>query len=398
MPLLDEDRLFPIEPSARAIARELYAEVRDLPIVSPHGHTDPRWYAEDAAFPDPAQLFVIPDHYVFRMLHSQGVPLADLGVPRADGGPTETDGRAIWRRLAENYHLLRGTPSRLWLDHTFETLFGLDRRLSAETADHYYDHIADCLARPEFRPRALFDRFGIEVIATTESPLDDLRWHAMVRDSGWGGRVVTAYRPDAVVDPEFPGFAANVARLAEITGRDTGDLGRLPRRAPRPPRLLQGARRHLERPRPPDRPHREPRADRGRGAVRPRARRPGLARGSRRLPRPDADRDGADEPRRRPRAADPPGLVPQPLGRGHARLRPRQGLRHPDAHRLRPGAEAAARRGRPAQRPDDHPLHPRRSRPTPASSPRSPASIRRSGSARPGGSSTAPRACAASAS
>ena len=223
MPLLDEDRLFPIEPSARAIARELYAEVRDLPIVSPHGHTDPRWYAENAAFPDPAQLFVTPDHYVFRMLHSQGVPLADLGVPRADGGPTETDGRAIWRRLAENYHLLRGTPSRLWLDHTFETLFGLDRRLSASTADHYYDHIADCLARPEFRPRALFDRFGIEVIATTESPLDDLRWHAMVRDSGWGGRVVTAYRPDAVVDPEFPGFAANVARLAEITGRDTGD-------------------------------------------------------------------------------------------------------------------------------------------------------------------------------
>ncbi len=223
MPLLDEDRLFPIEPSARAIARELYAEVRDLPIVSPHGHTDPRWYAENAAFPDPAQLFVTPDHYVFRMLHSQGVPLADLGVPRADGGPTETDGRAIWRRLAENYHLLRGTPSRLWLDHTFETLFGLDRRLSASTADHYYDHIADCLARPEFRPRALFDRFGIEVIATTESPLDDLRWHAMVRDSGWNGRVITAYRPDAVVDPEFPGFAANVARLAEITGRDTGD-------------------------------------------------------------------------------------------------------------------------------------------------------------------------------
>ena len=137
MPLLDQDRLFPIEPSARAIARELYAEVRDLPIVSPHGHTDPRWYAEDAPFPDPAQLFVVPDHYVFRMLHSQGVPLADLGVPRADGGPTETDGRAIWRRFAENYHLLRGTPSRIWLDHTFETVFGLDRRLSAATADHY---------------------------------------------------------------------------------------------------------------------------------------------------------------------------------------------------------------------------------------------------------------------
>jgi glucuronate isomerase len=221
MALLDEDRLFPIEPAARAIARELYESIRDLPIVSPHGHTDPRWYAEDAPFPDPAQLFVTPDHYVFRMLHSQGVALADLGVPRADGGPIETDGRTIWRRLAQNYHLLRGTPSRLWLDHTFQTVFGLDRRLSPETADEYYDHIADCLARPEFRPRALFERFGIEVIATTESPLDDLRWHAEVRDSGWGGRVITAYRPDAVVDPEFPGFAANVARLGEIAGCDT---------------------------------------------------------------------------------------------------------------------------------------------------------------------------------
>ena len=218
---LDPDRLFPIEPGARALARALYDEVRDLPIVSPHGHTDPRWYAEDAAFPDPAQLFVTPDHYVFRMLHSQGVPLTDLGVPRVDGGPTETDGRTIWRRLAEHFHLLRGTPSRMWLEHTFETVFGLDKRLSPATADEFYDHIAERLARPEYRPRALFDRFGIEVIATTESALDDLRWHRQVRESGWNGRVVTAYRPDAVVDPDFPGFALNVARLGELTGCDT---------------------------------------------------------------------------------------------------------------------------------------------------------------------------------
>lgn len=218
---LDPDRLFPIEPGARALARALYGEVRDLPIVSPHGHTDPRWYAEDAAFPDPAQLFVTPDHYVFRMLHSQGVPLTDLGVPRVDGGPTETDGRTIWRRLAEHFHLLRGTPSRMWLEHTFETVFGLDKRLSPATADEFYDHIAERLARPEYRPRALFDRFGIEVIATTESALDDLRWHRQVRESDWSGRVVTAYRPDAVVDPDFPGFALNVAKLGELTGCDT---------------------------------------------------------------------------------------------------------------------------------------------------------------------------------
>jgi glucuronate isomerase len=221
MGLLDPDRLFPAEPDARAIARDLYAGVHDLPLISPHGHTDPRWFAEDLPFPDPAQLFVVPDHYVFRMLCSQGVALSELGVPRADGGPTETDGRKIWRRFAENYHLFRGTPSRLWLDHTLETLFGLTTRLSVATADHYYDQIADCLTQPEFRPRALYKRFNIEAIATTDGALDDLRWHRMIRDSGWDGRVVTAYRPDAVVDPEFEGFAANVSRLGELTGCDT---------------------------------------------------------------------------------------------------------------------------------------------------------------------------------
>ena len=193
MALLAEDRLFPLEGRARALARSLYAGVRDLPILSPHGHTEPRWFAEDAAFPDPARLFVTPDHYVFRMLCSQGVPLAALGVPRADGGPVETDGRRIWRLFASHYHLFRATPTRLWLDHSFETLFGIDRPLSAATADRTYDQIADCLARPEYRPRALFRRFNIEAISTTEAATDDLRWLRMIRDSGWDGRVVTAY-------------------------------------------------------------------------------------------------------------------------------------------------------------------------------------------------------------
>ena len=221
MGLLDEDRLFPPEGRARGLARDFYAGIRDLPIVSPHGHTDPRWFAEDRPFPDPAQLFVTPDHYVFRMLCSQGVSLTDLGVPRVDGGATETDGRKIWRLFAQNYHLLRGTPSRMWLDHSFQNVFGMDRRLTAETADWYYDHIADCLAHPEFRPRALFDRFNIEVIATTEAATDDLHWHRMIRDSGWHGRVITAYRPDGVVDPDMAGFADNVALLGQQTGFDT---------------------------------------------------------------------------------------------------------------------------------------------------------------------------------
>ncbi|TPW30932.1 glucuronate isomerase [Martelella alba] len=219
--MLDKDRLFPIEPGARNIARALYNEIADLPIVSPHGHTDPRWYAENLPFPDPAKLFVVPDHYVFRMLCSQGVALTDLGVPRIDGGQTETDSRKIWRLFAENFYLLRGTPSRGWLEHSFEHVFGLTKRFGPDTADEFYDHISDCLQRPEFLPRALFERFNIEVIATTESPLDDLKWHQMINDSGWtGGKVVTAYRPDPVVDPDFEGFAENIEKFGEMAGID----------------------------------------------------------------------------------------------------------------------------------------------------------------------------------
>jgi glucuronate isomerase len=219
MALLNKDRLLPVDPGVRALARDLYDMVKDAPIISPHGHTDPRWFALNEAFPDPAQLFVTPDHYVFRMLHSQGVPLEALGVPRVDGGATQTDGRKIWHLFAQNYHLFRATPSRIWLDHAFETIFGFTERLSAETADLYYDRIAEALQRPEMRPRALFEQFNIEVIATTESPLDDLKWHRMIRESGWGGRVITAYRPDPVVDPDFEGFAGNVEVFCQLGGQ-----------------------------------------------------------------------------------------------------------------------------------------------------------------------------------
>ncbi|SMX42496.1 glucuronate isomerase [Actibacterium lipolyticum] len=221
MPRLNPDRLFPLDSKSRDLARGLYKSVENLPIVSPHGHTDPRWFAENQPFPDPAQLFVTPDHYVFRMLFSQGIPLEKLGVPRVDGGPTETDGREIWRLFASNFHLLRATPSQMWVEHALQDVFGLETKLSATTADATYDHVADCLTRPEFLPRALFERFKIEAIATTESAIDPLNWHEMIRNSGWKGRVVTAYRPDAVVDPEFDGFADNVATLGEMTGEDT---------------------------------------------------------------------------------------------------------------------------------------------------------------------------------
>jgi glucuronate isomerase len=225
---LDPDRLFSPEPAQRALARTLYATVKDLPIVSPHGHTDPQWFADNAPSTNAAALFITPDHYVFRMLYSQGVRLEDLGIPRRDGGTIEHDARKIWRTFAERYHLFRGTPTRLWLDHAFHEVFGIRERLTSESADRLFDHINGCLAQPAFRPRALYERFNIEVIATTDSPLDPLAHHARIRASGWKGRVITAYRPDPVVDPEFDGFAANVARLGEITGeRTTGWRGYL---------------------------------------------------------------------------------------------------------------------------------------------------------------------------
>jgi glucuronate isomerase len=217
---LHPDRLFPAEPRSRDIARALHATIRDLPIISPHGHTDPRWFAYDEPFANPSDLLIVPDHYVFRMLMSQGVRLEELGVPTVDGSPTERDPRAIWHRFAAHYHLFRGTPSRLWLNWVFAEAFGIDVRLEAATADHYYDVIDAALSTPEFRPRALFERHKIEVIATTEGPRDPLDHHRAIRESGWAGRVITAYRPDPVMDPDAPCFAENVRSFCAMAGED----------------------------------------------------------------------------------------------------------------------------------------------------------------------------------
>ena len=198
----------------REIARELYRAVASLPIVSPHGHTDASWFALNEPFENATELLLQPDHYLFRMLHSQGVPLEALGI----GAPA--DPREAWRVFAERYHLFRGTPSRIWLDWVFAEVFGLDVRLDGETADLCFDTITARLERQQFRPRALFERFNIELLATTENPLDTLEHHRAIHDSGWGGRVITAYRPDPVVDPEFEGFQANLDRLAQPTGED----------------------------------------------------------------------------------------------------------------------------------------------------------------------------------
>ncbi len=213
---LHPDRLLPADPATRDLARALYATVKGLPIISPHGHTDPEWFATDANFGNAAELLLHPDHYVFRMLYSQGVPLADLGI----GNPA-ADPRASWRLFAERYFLFRGTPSRMWLDWVFAEVFGMGVQLCAATSDLYFDTITEMLASKAFRPRALFERYNIEVIATTESPIDSLEHHAAIRASGWQGRVITAYRPDPVIDPEFEGFRDNLKTLADLTGEDT---------------------------------------------------------------------------------------------------------------------------------------------------------------------------------
>jgi glucuronate isomerase len=216
--ILHQDRLFPSEPTIRSIARRLYEAVRDLPLISPHGHTDARWFAENQPFPDPTSLFIVPDHYVFRMLYSQGIALQDLGIGKKELNADEA--RQIWMRFAENYYLFRGTPTRMWLDFAFEKLFGLEERLNASNANAYYDTISAKLATPAFRPRALYEQFNMEVLTTTNPPLDPLTAHQAIRDSGWKARILPTFRPDSVVDPEFDGFRQNVQRLGEMHGED----------------------------------------------------------------------------------------------------------------------------------------------------------------------------------
>ena len=217
--MLNVNRLFPAESAARTVAAKLYATVHDLPIISPHGHTDPQWFADNQPFPNPAALFIQPDHYIFRMLYSQGISLESLGIPQADGTQA-ADPREVWRIFARHYYLFRGTPTRLWIDYAFAEQFGLKERLSEANADEYYDIIDRKLQTPEFLPRALFDRFNIEVLSTTDTATDSLEFHKKIKASGWKGRVLPTFRPDAVVDAEYLGFKKNLDKLGEVTGED----------------------------------------------------------------------------------------------------------------------------------------------------------------------------------
>ena len=217
--LLHPDRYFDSDPAIRRAAREVYEGTRDLPLVCPHGHVDPSLLAEDRAFPEPAALLITPDHYLFRMLFSQGVSLESLGVPARDPkAAIERDPRRVWRLFAANYHLFRGTPSRAWLDYELHELFGVRERLGADSADRVYDQIDERLRSPEFRPRALFDRFNIEVLATTDAATDELLHHQAIRKSGWSGRVVPTFRPDALFRIALPTWRDDLAALERVSG------------------------------------------------------------------------------------------------------------------------------------------------------------------------------------
>jgi glucuronate isomerase len=220
--ILDDNRFFSPEPSVRRVARELYEGVKDLPIVSPHGHTEPAWFSKNEPFTDPTELLIIPDHYVFRMLYSQGYSLESLGIPPRDGAPVETDRRKIWQIFGDNFYIFAGTPSSLWLSHEFTTVFGIKEKLSGESAMRIYDQISEKLRSPEFRPRAMFDRFNIEVLTTTDSAESKLEHHHAIRESGWKGNVVPCFRPDGVTDLARADWKQNIQNLSAVTGIDIG--------------------------------------------------------------------------------------------------------------------------------------------------------------------------------
>ena len=221
MTLNSEDRLFPTGEQTRGLSRSLYNSIKDLPILSPHGHCEPSWFSKNKRFPDPAQLFVVPDHYVFRMLISQGFTLSELGVNSSDGRKFEKDPKEIWRKFSENYYLFRGTPTAMWLDYSFEKVFGISEPLTAGTSELYFNHIEEKLSQPEYLPQALFDKFNIEVLSTTDSAISDLSQHIEIKNSSWKGRIIPTYRPDSVVDPDSIDFKNNLVKLGELANEDT---------------------------------------------------------------------------------------------------------------------------------------------------------------------------------
>jgi len=215
---LDEDRYFDPDPAIRRVAREVYEETRALPLICPHGHVDPGLLSRNEPFPEPTTLLIVPDHYIFRMLYSQGISMDDLGVPHRDGQPSQTNPREVWQILGEHWHLFRGTPTGAWLNHELYDLFDVREKLDAETALDIYEQILEKLRTPEFLPRNLFERFNIELLATTDAATDSLSEHVAIQRSGWNGRVVPTFRPDAVYRIAEPEWKNEIKALSYASG------------------------------------------------------------------------------------------------------------------------------------------------------------------------------------
>jgi glucuronate isomerase len=215
--MLHPHRYFDPDPATRKIALDLYTRVETLPLVCPHGHVDPKLLATNEPFPDPSTLLIVPDHYVTRMLYSQGIRLEQLGIPSLDGTPVETAPRRIWQLFADHFHLYRGTPTGAWLKHEFEGVFGITETLGSANAMAVYDQIEACLRRPEFLPRAMYERFNIAVLCTTDAAGDSLEWHKAMRDEGWGN-VKPTFRPDIAVTLSHPSWKAEIDRIGALTG------------------------------------------------------------------------------------------------------------------------------------------------------------------------------------
>lgn len=221
---LHPDRFFGPDAAQTHVARTLYAAVKHLPLICPHGHVDPRLFADpNYAFGSPTEMLVIPDHYIFRMLYSQGISLESLGIPAKDGTPIEADHRKIWQIFADHFYLFRGTPTGVWLTDEFESLFGITEKLTSQSAQRIYDQIAAALATPAFRPRPIFESFNVEVLCTTDAATDTLQYHQQIRDSGWGGRILPTFRPDAVVNMDRPGWRENIDKLSAVSGIEVKD-------------------------------------------------------------------------------------------------------------------------------------------------------------------------------
>ena len=392
MKILDENRLFPADGEARSHRRQTLRDSQRSPHHLPARPHRPALVRLQRALPQSSRLLIQPDHYIFRMLYSQGVSLESLGIPQLDGNEN-ADPREVWRIFAKNYYLFRGTPTRLWLDYALENQFGLNKRLERQTTPTSTTTSSQTRSKPPPSARARSSRNSTS--KSSPPPTPPSTPSSTTKPSATpDGRAASSPPsvPTPSSTPTTPASSATSTKLGEITGEDIGTCEGLPQRPAQPPRLLQVHGLHLHRPRPPHRPDRRPRPRHRSLTLRPHPLRPLRPRRAGDLPRPDAHRDGRHERRRRPHHAAPSRLRPQSQSPSLRKIRPRQRRRHSLAHRVRPRPAPPALQIRQRRPTSPSSSSPSTRPPSPANSPRSPDTIPRSSSARPGGSTTRPKA------